>query len=87
MQVAHPRHRAGACTLNAVGLLPVSRAWRCEGGSPPLAPPLCVCGDVYLTLARFSPRNAEASPLSSTFTPGAAIWTSLRDPGTAAVRR
>ena len=35
MQVAHPRHRAGACTLNAVGLLlPVSRAWRCEGRPP-----------------------------------------------------
>ena len=34
VQVAHPRHRAGACTLNAVGLLPVSRAWRCEGRPP-----------------------------------------------------
>ena len=49
VQVAHPRHRAGACTLNAVGLLPVSRALEMRG-SPPLAPPLCVCGDVYLTL-------------------------------------
>ena len=46
VQVAHPRHRAGACTLNAVGLLP-----QCPGvemrGSPPLAPPPCVCGDVF----------------------------------------
>ena len=52
MQVAHPRHRAGACTLNAVGLLPVSRAWRCEG-RPPL-PHHFVCVETftlpYLTL-------------------------------------
>ena len=27
LRVTHPRHRAGACTLNAVGLLLVSRAW------------------------------------------------------------
>ena len=52
VQVAHPRHRAGACTLNAVGLLPVSRAWRCEG-RPPL-PHHFVCVETftlpYLTL-------------------------------------
>ena len=42
MQVAHPRHRAGACTLNAVGLLPVSRAWRCEGRPPLLHHLMCV---------------------------------------------
>ena len=47
LQVAHPRHRAGACTLNAVGLLSLDVEMR---GSPPLAPPPCVCGDVYLTL-------------------------------------
>ena len=45
MQVAHPRHRAGACTLNAVGLLPVSRAWRCEG-RPPL-PHHFVCVETF----------------------------------------
>ena len=48
MQVAHPRHRAGACTLNAVGLLLVSRAWRCEG-RPPL-PHHFVCGVETFTL-------------------------------------
>jgi len=45
VQVAHPRHRAGACTLNAVGLLPVSRAWRCEG-RPPL-PHHFVCVETF----------------------------------------
>ena len=50
--------RSPACTLNAVGLLPVSG---CRGvemrGSPPLglAPPLCVCGEIYLTLPYMPP--------------------------------
>ena len=62
-----PAHRAGACTLNAVGLLPVSRAWRCEGRPPP-APPLCVCGDVYLTLPYRRPSSTTSStgPTSQT---------------------
>ena len=43
-------HRASACTLNAVGLLPVSGCGDARVASPPLAPPLCVCGEIYLTL-------------------------------------
>ena len=42
-------HRASACTLNAVGLLPVSGRGDARV-APPLAPPLCVCGEIYLTL-------------------------------------
>mmetsp|Transcript_15912 Transcript_15912/g.52094 ORF Transcript_15912/g.52094 Transcript_15912/m.52094 type:complete len:429 (-) Transcript_15912:217-1503(-) len=38
VQVAHPRHRAGACTLNAVGLLPVSGCGDARVAPPP-APP------------------------------------------------
>ena len=41
-------HRASACTLNAVGLLPVSGCG--DARVAPLAPPLCVCGEIYLTL-------------------------------------
>ena len=61
MQVAHPRHRAGACTLNAVGLLPVSRAWRCEG-RPPL-PHHFVC--VEKSILRHIESGSENSALSS----------------------
>ena len=41
MQVAHPRHRAGACTLNAVGLLPVSGRGDARV-APPCPTTLCV---------------------------------------------
>ena len=45
----HTTHRSptrtGPCTLNAVGLLPVSRAWRCEG-RPPL-PHHLVCVETF----------------------------------------
>jgi len=67
VQVAHPRHRAGACTLNAVGLLsPVRvRAWRCEGRAPPCptSTTLCVWRRLpYLTLPTASLRVPLARP-------------------------
>ena len=50
MQVAHPRHRAGACTLNAVGLLPVSGRGDARV-APPCPTTLCVWRRLpYLTL-------------------------------------
>ena len=51
MQVAHLRHRAGACTLNAVGLLPVSGSGDARF-APPCPTTLCVWRRLpYLTLA------------------------------------
>ena len=78
VQVAHPRHRAGACTLNAVGLLPVSGR-----GDARVAPPCpttlceCVCrGDVYLTfpylLARGRTRRRRREKIISKSSGGAA---------------
>ena len=44
-----PTCSGSACTLNAVGLLPVSGCGDARPRvAPPLAPPLCVCGEIYL---------------------------------------
>ena len=61
VQVAHPRHRAGACTLNAVGLLPVSGRGDARV-APPCPTTLCVWRRLpYLTLPGHVPTNACAA--------------------------
>ena len=59
-----PGRAVRGCTLNAVGLLPVSRAWRCEG-RPPL-PHHFVCVETftlpYLTLRFTYSMTYECSP-------------------------
>jgi len=68
-------HRASACTLNAVGLLPVSRAWRCEG-RPPL-PHHFVCVEKS-TLPYLTPkgkrRSGEAHSGQERPQEGASLW-------------
>ena len=61
-QAAHPRAPGQCLHFECRGAPARVRVWRCEG-RPPLAPPLCVCGDVYLTLPYLNTvigvRNAE----------------------------
>ena len=48
-QAAHPRAPGQCLHFECRGAPARVRVWRCEGRPPP-APPLCVCGEIYLTL-------------------------------------
>ena len=72
MQVAHPRHRAGACTLNAVGLLPVSGRGDARV-APPCPTTLCVWRRLpYLTLPDYSAYDVQGVSGAERRAPGAA---------------